>query len=216
MTALTPMKHGASFNLDVVKAQIEAARRARGQLGGWRIKLASDLSGIVCTFNSGRTCRTRAVRLENFAVATKKNRRSHTPMKTILRQIVMAAAFAFALALTATVSRAADPLPSWNDGAVKKSIVTFVEKVTKPGSPDFVPPEQRIATFDNDGTLWCEKPVPVQLYFALDRVKTLAPQHPDWKTTEPFASLLKGDLKTALAGGDKAILELFMATHGGA
>ena len=110
---------------------------------------------------------------------------------------------------------AADPLPSWNDGAAKKSIIEFVTKVTTAGSPNFVPLPERIATFDNDGTLWCEQPAPVQLYFALDRVKALAPQHPEWKTKEPFASLLKGDLKTALAGGDKAILELFMATHTG-
>jgi phosphoserine phosphatase len=108
-----------------------------------------------------------------------------------------------------------DPLPSWNDGKAKQSIITFVEKVTKPGSPDFVPVPERIATFDNDGTLWCEQPLPVQLYFALDRVKALAPQHPEWKTKEPFASILKGDLKTALAGGDKALLELVMATHTG-
>ena len=109
----------------------------------------------------------------------------------------------------------ADPLPSWNDGPAKTSIVAFVAKVTRPGSPDFVPPAERIATFDNDGTLWCEQPMPVQLYFALDRVKALAPQHPEWKTKEPFASLLKGDVKTALAGGDHAILELIMATHAG-
>jgi len=78
-----------------------------------------------------------------------------------------------------------------------------------------VPVPERIATFDNDGTLWCEKPLPVQLFFALDRVKELAPQHPEWKTNEPFASLLKGDLKGAMAGGDRAILELMMATHAG-
>ena len=96
-------------------------------------------------------------------------------------------------------SRPPTRLPSWNDGAAKKSIVAFVEKVTKPGSPDFVPVPERIAVFDNDGTLWCEQPLPVQLYFALDRVKALAPQHPEWKDKEPFASLLKGDLKTALA-----------------
>jgi len=108
-----------------------------------------------------------------------------------------------------------DQLPSWNDGKTKQSIVAFVEKVTKAGWPDFVPVAERIATFDNDGTLWCEQPVPVQLYFALDRVKALAPQHPEWKTKEPFASLLKGDLKTALAGGDHAIMDLFMATHTG-
>lgn len=107
------------------------------------------------------------------------------------------------------------PLPSWNDGATKRSIVAFVEKVTRPGSPDFVPPAERIATFDNDGTLWCEQPVPVQLYFALDRVKALAPQHPEWKTQEPFASMLRGDVKAALAGGEHAILDLMLTTHAG-
>jgi len=78
-----------------------------------------------------------------------------------------------------------------------------------------VPVPERIATFDNDGTLWCEQPLPVQLYFVLDRVKALAPQHPEWKTKEPFASLLRGDLRTALAGGDRALLEIVMATHAG-
>jgi len=120
-----------------------------------------------------------------------------------------------ALLLLSNVAFAADSLPSWNDGRTKKSIIEFVEKVTKPGSLDFVPVAERIATFDNDGTLWCEQPLPVQLYFVLDRVKALAPQHPEWKTTEPFASLLKGDLKTALAGEDRALLELVMATHTG-
>jgi hypothetical protein len=119
------------------------------------------------------------------------------------------------LLLLTNAAVAAEPLPSWNDGPAKKSMVAFVEKVTKPGSPDFVPVPERIAVFDNDGTLWCEQPLPVQLYFALDRVKTLAPRHPDWTTKEPFASLLKGDLKTALAGGDHALLELVMATHAG-
>ena len=117
--------------------------------------------------------------------------------------------------LLVTSAFAADPLPSWNDGAAKRSITAFVEKVTKEGSPDFVPVAERIATFDNDGTLWCEKPLPVQLFFALDRVKALAPQHPEWKDKEPFASLLKGDLKTAAAGGEHAIMELMMATHTG-
>ena len=108
-----------------------------------------------------------------------------------------------------------DPLPSWNEGLAKASIVAFVDKVTRAGSPDFVPPAERIATFDNDGTLWCEQPVPVQLYFALDRVKALAPQHPEWATQEPFASLLKGDINAAFAGGDHAVLEFMMATHAG-
>ena len=108
-----------------------------------------------------------------------------------------------------------DPLPSWNDGASKKAIVAFVNKVTKAGSPDFVPPAERIATFDNDGTLWAEQPMYFQLLFSLHRVGVLAPQHPEWKTTEPFASLLKGDVKGALAGGEKAMLEIVMATHAG-
>lgn len=108
-----------------------------------------------------------------------------------------------------------DPLPSWNDGPAKQSIIAFVEKVTKEGSPDFVPVPERIATFDNDGTLWCEKPLPVQLFFALDRVKALVPEHPEWKMQEPFAALLKGDFKTAAAGGEHAIMELMMATHAG-
>jgi len=114
-----------------------------------------------------------------------------------------------------TTTHAQDPLPSWNDGPAKISITAFVEKVTKEGSPDFVPVPERIATFDNDGTLWCEKPLPVQLFFTLDRVKALAPQHPQWKDQEPFASLLKDDLKGALAGGDRALLEIITATHAG-
>jgi phosphoserine phosphatase len=123
--------------------------------------------------------------------------------------------FLFTLLLFTNAALAADPLPSWNNTAAKKAIVTFVEKVTSEGSPDFVPVPERIAVFDNDGTLWCEQPAPVQLFFVLDRVKALAPQHPEWKTQEPFASLLKGDVKTALAGGERALMELVMATHTG-
>jgi hypothetical protein len=114
-----------------------------------------------------------------------------------------------------TNTRAQDPLPSWNDTGPKKAIVAFVEKVTKEGSPDFVPVAERIATFDNDGTLWAEQPMYFQLLFALDRAKVLVPQHPEWKTKEPFASLLKGDPKGVLAGGEKAIFQLIVATHTG-
>jgi hypothetical protein len=135
--------------------------------------------------------------------------------KRAFKPILAAAALIGALAFTAVASQAADPLPSWNDGPAKRSIIAFVEKVTDPSSPNFVPVPERIATFDNDGTLWCEQPVPVQLYFVLDRVKALAPQHPEWKTTEPFASLLKGDFKKAMAGGDHALLEVIMAAHAG-
>src|SRR5436309_10541884 len=132
-------------------------------------------------------------------------------MKTIRDKFVLLAIVIAGL----TTAYAQDPLASWNDGRTKQAIVAFVEKVTKEGSPDFVPTEERIATFDNDGTLWCEKPMPIQLFFALDRVKELAPQHPEWKEKEPFASLLKGDVKAAMAGGEHALLEIVMATQTG-
>jgi phosphoglycolate phosphatase-like HAD superfamily hydrolase len=123
------------------------------------------------------------------------------------------------LSLIATTWAAAavaqEPLSSWNDTSPKKAIVAFVERVTRQGSPDFVPPADRIATFDNDGTLWAEQPLYFQVLFAIDRVRALAPQHPEWKDKEPFASLLKGDLKAALAGGEHAILEIVMASHAG-
>ncbi len=109
----------------------------------------------------------------------------------------------------------ADPLASWNETATKKAIVAFVGKVTKEGGPDFVPPSERIATFDNDGTLWSEKPVPFQLMFALDRVKALAPQHPEWKSKPPFADVLKGDMLGLGATGEKGILGIVAATHTG-
>jgi phosphoserine phosphatase len=125
------------------------------------------------------------------------------------------AALAGVLLLTNSLVQAADELPSWNDGKAKQAIVSFVQKVTTPGSKDFVPPAARIATFDNDGTLWAEQPVYFQFFFAVDRVKALAPKHPEWKTKEPFASLLKGDMKTALAGGDRALMDIMMATHSG-
>jgi len=113
-----------------------------------------------------------------------------------------------------TVARpAADPLPSWADGPARQAIVEFVEQTTTEGSSDFVPLGERIAVFDNDGTLWAEQPMYFQLLFALDRVKATAHQHPEWKTQEPFASLLRGDVKGALAGGEKAMLEIVMATH---
>jgi len=136
-------------------------------------------------------------------------------MRTTHKLDLIAAALVLLMAFATGVAQAADPLPSWNDTAPKKAIIAFVEKVTKAGSPDFVPVPERIAVFDNDGTLWSEQPVPVQFYFVADRVKALAPQHPEWKTKEPFASILKGDLKAALEGGDHGLMELFMATHTG-
>ncbi|MEZ6035504.1 MAG: HAD family hydrolase [Planctomycetaceae bacterium] len=120
-----------------------------------------------------------------------------------------------ALVFTTSCARAADPLPSWNDGKAKQSIIDFVEKITQPDSPNFVPPAERIATFDNDGCLWTEQPMYFQAFFVFDRVKALAPQHPEWKTQEPFASILKGDMKSALAGGEHSLAQLVMATHAG-
>jgi hypothetical protein len=108
-----------------------------------------------------------------------------------------------------------DPLPSWRDTAPRKAIVAFVERVTEQGSPDFVPSPERIAVFDNDGTLWAEQPVYVQLAFMFDRVKALAPAHPEWKTREPFASLLRGDTRAALAKGEPGLLAMMAATHTG-
>jgi len=136
-------------------------------------------------------------------------------MKTRYAQNLLVAVLIGALALAATVAQADDPLPSWNDTTPKKAIIAFLERVTKEGSSDFVPPNERIATFDNDGTLWAEQPLYFQFLFAIDRVKALAPQHPEWKTKEPFASLLKGDMKTALTGGEHAFLEIVAATHSG-
>jgi phosphoglycolate phosphatase-like HAD superfamily hydrolase len=108
-----------------------------------------------------------------------------------------------------------EPLASWNDGAAKKAILSFVQRVTAEGGPDFVAVDERIAVFDNDGTLWVEQPLYTQLAFALDRVKTLAPQHPEWQAKEPFKSVLAGDVKQALAGGEKQVFELIAATHMG-
>jgi phosphoglycolate phosphatase-like HAD superfamily hydrolase len=119
------------------------------------------------------------------------------------------------LGLLANPSALADSLPSWNDTASKQAITSFVEKVTKEGTTAFVPPAERIAVFDNDGTLWAEQPMYFQLFFAIDRIKALAPQHPEWKDKEPFASLLKGDVKAALAGGEHALVQIVMATHAG-
>ncbi|SDG44290.1 HAD family hydrolase [Bosea robiniae] len=126
------------------------------------------------------------------------------------------AVLAATLSLGASFAQAqADPLPSWNEGATKKSITDFVARVTTEGTPDFVPPSERIATFDNDGTLWCEHPIYFQAAFAIDRAKQMAPQHPEWKTTQPFQSLLDGDMKTFFAGGVKGLLAVVAASHTG-
>ncbi len=120
------------------------------------------------------------------------------------------------LIVSLTLAQApSDPLPSWNDTAPKQSIIAFVEKVTKPGTPDFVPVDDRIATFDNDGTLWSEQPMYVQLAFILYRVKLLAPQHPEWKTKQPFKGVLEGDVQAVAATGEHGLIELITATHAG-
>jgi hypothetical protein len=129
---------------------------------------------------------------------------------------VLAWLLALALACAATLVRAQDPLPSWNDGHAKSRIVAFVAAVTDRAGKDFVPPADRIAVFDNDGTLWSEQPVYVQLAFAVDRVKALAPQHPEWKQQQPFKGVLEGDIKAVAAAGEKGLLQLMMATHAGA
>ncbi len=112
-------------------------------------------------------------------------------------------------------AQAPDPLPSWNDGAVKKSITDFVARVTTQGGADFVALDQRIATFDNDGTLWAEQPIYFQVQFALDRVKAMAPMHPEWKNREPFKTVLGGDTKALARLGEKGLLQVIAATHSG-
>jgi hypothetical protein len=136
-------------------------------------------------------------------------------MKKILGRNLFFAAQACALTLATTLGQAADALPSWNEGRAKQAIVDFVTRVTDPASRDFVPVTERIAMFDNDGTLWVEQPLYVQMVFALDRVKAMAPHHPEWQTREPFRSVLNDDPKGLIAGGEKALVQLVMATHAG-
>jgi hypothetical protein len=123
--------------------------------------------------------------------------------------------FGPALAILQPAQAQTDPLPSWNDGPSKQAITGFVARVTQQGGPDFVPPPERIATFDNDGTLWVEHPIYTQLAFALDRVKALAPLHPEWTSTQPFKAALEGDMKTLAESGEHGMAELVMASHAG-
>lgn len=116
---------------------------------------------------------------------------------------------------TKSETASSDPLPSWNDGGAKKSIIDFVTKTTKEGSADLIPVADRIACFDNDGTLWCEQPMYFQLAFAIDRIKAMAPKHPEWKTKQPFKALLEGDMKTVMAGGEKSLIQIVMTAHSG-
>ena len=131
-----------------------------------------------------------------------------------MNRLAFAAAF-LALCITADARAADDPLPSWNDGAVKQSIIDFVTRITKEGGPDYVAPPERVATFDNDGTLWIEQPMYNQFVFAVDEVKKQANQHPEWKDKEPFKSVLAGDMKAVAAMGEKGMLEIVAATHSG-
>jgi hypothetical protein len=133
-------------------------------------------------------------------------------MMARLNVLVLAFLAAFSLA---AVAQPVDPLPSWNDGATKKAITDFVARVTTQGGTDFVPPDERIATFDNDGTLWCEQPYYFELAFALDRVKAMAPQHPAWKKQQPFKAVLDRDTQALLDSGKKGLLQIVAATHSG-
>jgi phosphoglycolate phosphatase-like HAD superfamily hydrolase len=141
-------------------------------------------------------------------------------MTMLSRRTMLAALLAIGLVGSVAIgaraeTQAADPLPSWNDGPTKKSILDFVAAVTKDGGPDYVAPAERIATIDNDGTLWIEQPIYTQFAFAVDRVKATANQHPEWKTQEPFASILSGNLKGLAASGEKGMVEIVEATHSG-
>ena len=133
-------------------------------------------------------------------------------MKHLIHAIVVLSCI---LHFTLAGAQATDPLPSWNDGPTKVSILAFVQAVTDAKSPDFVAVPERIATFDNDGTLWVEQPMYAQMAFAIERVRILAPRHPEWTSQEPFQSVLKGELLPVFEGGEKALLQLLMASHAG-
>jgi phosphoglycolate phosphatase-like HAD superfamily hydrolase len=132
---------------------------------------------------------------------------------SILRRMFLVPLFVVGIVTSALAQT--DPLPAWNDGAVKKSITDFVARVTTQGGPDFVAVPERIATFDNDGTLWTEQPYYFQFAFALDRIKAMAPRHPEWKNKQPFKALLEGDKKTLVAAGEAGLLPIIAATHAG-
>src|SRR5712672_3652280 len=136
--------------------------------------------------------------------------------RILLSSLAMLPVLSASLRSTSAVAQAQrDPLPSWNEGATKASILDFVARVTTQGGPFFVPAEQRIASFDNDGTLWVEQPMYVQLAFALDRVKAMAPLHPEWKDKQPFKAVLEDDMKTLSESGERGLLELVLVTHAG-
>ena len=150
--------------------------------------------------------------MSQSAEAASGKRGPHMGRRAVLRCLL---AVPFVAAVGQAAADDPDPLPSWNEGAVKQSIIDFVKRVTTEGGADFVPKAQRIATFDNDGTLWAEQPVYFQVAFAIDRVKALAPAHPEWKETQPFKAILDGDAKALAASGEKGLLEIIAATHAG-
>ena len=212
MTAIEfpPMQKGASFNLDAVKAKIEAARAAMSQVvamasaDSWRARRDSCAPAVDAPSSERSSTMKPIVRFPAI------------DRRILLSSLAMLPVLSASLRSTSAVAQAQrDPLPSWNEGATKASILDFVARVTTQGGPYFVPAEQRIATFDNDGTLWIEQPMYVQLAFALDRVKAMAPMHPEWKTKQPFAAVLDGDLKALAASGEKGLVEIIAVTHAG-
>ena len=134
-------------------------------------------------------------------------------MRNIFFRILVILGFFIAVVQTACAQN--DPLPSWNSGPAKQSIIAFVQRVTSEGSPDFVPAEQRIAVFDNDGTLWAEQPAPFQGLFAFDRVRAMASQHPEWKNAQPFKAVLENDMQTFAGTGLQGVMDLMLAAHSG-
>ena len=129
---------------------------------------------------------------------------------------LLVAAVAIASRVPAAAQTAANALPSWNEGAARTGdCLDFIERVTKTGGPDFVPPAERIATFDNDGTLWSEQPMYFQLLFAFDRIRAMAPSHPEWKDKQPYKAVIEGDMKALAASGQKGVLEIMGVTHTG-
>ena len=138
--------------------------------------------------------------------------REYFHRRTVLKALLTSAAGAIVLSKSGALAQG-DPLPSWKDGKAKQSILDFVATVTREGSPGFVPAPQRVATFDNDGTLWCEQPMYVQVAFALDQVKARASEHPEWKKKQPFKAVLDGDMKALAATGERGLVEIIMATH---
>jgi haloacid dehalogenase-like hydrolase len=136
-------------------------------------------------------------------------------MAEILRWIARVLLMTFTVLASAPVVAQDKPLPSWNEGPAKTAIIDFVERVTNRNGQDWVPPEDRVATFDNDGTLWSEQPIYFQGMFIFDRIKAMAPQHPEWREEQPFKAALEGDLKTLAAGGMASLNKLLMTTHAG-